>query len=500
MRRRKKTTVISISIIFMLLLMTFLIIFFRHNSPRLLKGYNLIIICIDALRADHLGCYGYHRDTSPFIDRVAEQGILFEQAMSNSSYTRESVSALFSGQLPSHSEAYGWFAAPSDETCNLGEIFQRKGYVTGLFSNSVQLKNPAFNKGFDQYGHLPEKWEMSRAGPKLSARALEFVRINYDRKFMMYLHYLDPHGPYDPPPHLYERFAGAPMKNRLGLYSHVRGNCLALRKKGFGPGEPRFEDMVSRYDAEIADSDHSVETLFVGLKQLGLLENTLIIITADHGEEFLEHDYVEHAWTVYQESLRVPLIFWAPGYFQDNHISRRVSLVDVLPTVLKLMDIKYSEAEFDGTALFIPDKNGCRFKAPTSPQIAELLIQPRNLVRTVIEGDWKYIAAQKWLTLSEREESTRTRQRFFAELNEGKRKRIPLWAPIVHEELYNLSEDPGEKNNLISSNPAIRDRLNNTLRSFKEQCQQFSSQEQSDPSAPLSEKERERLRSLGYIH
>lgn len=195
-KRLAKHKSIALRILVLLFIFSMLLIkIFIPDATQCLKDYNLIIINIDALRVDHLGCYGYFRNTSPFIDSLAEKGILFEYVLSNSSYTRESVSVLMSGYLPSHSGSFGWHAASSHEIVNLGQLYQEAGYKTGFFSNTTVLKGSSFTKGFQEYQHLSKKGSESRLGSKLSARAIEFAKDCGKEKFMMHLHYLHPHGP-----------------------------------------------------------------------------------------------------------------------------------------------------------------------------------------------------------------------------------------------------------------------------------------------------------------
>jgi arylsulfatase A-like enzyme len=409
-----------------------------------LKDYNLIIINIDSLRAGHLGCYGYHRNTSPFIDTLAREGMVFAGMTTNSSFTRESVAVLLTGRLPSSGDSVGWRAQPSRGIKNIGELFQEAGYKTAFLTNTSVLNDPGFTAGFLDTHHLKE-WGVSGAGPKLSKRAGQFIVKNKDRKFMIYLHYLDPHGPYQPPPEYYLRFTAAPYPDPLSLYKYVRNNCAALIKEGFGPGEARYEDMVLRYDAEIAHTDHSIGILFNKLEEHGLQDRTFVVITADHGEEFLEHDFVEHSWTLYNESLQIPLVLWAPGVVTPKRIDTRVSTVDILPTILELMKIPHQRNDFDGTPLFRSKNKGFYFIPPAKPCIAELLIQHRNLIRVVIKEDWKYIAAIRWLPPQKRPEVLFN----VAEFEGDPTRHLDTWGPVVHEELYHLSTDP--LRNAISS-------------------------------------------------
>ena len=464
-----------------------------------LKGYNLVIINIDTLRADHLGCYGYHRNTSPFIDSLAQKGMVFEQAMSNSSFTRESVSVLFSGRLPSSGNSVGWNAKPSRKIKTIGEWFKKAGYNTGFFSNNNALKNRAFTRGFKEIWYC-ETWGVSRNGPKLSRRAGEFIKKckNTGQKFMIYLHFLDPHGPYKPPQKFYLRFAQRLYPGPLHVYKYVRINCEKLIKEGFGPGDERFEDMVLRYDAEIAHVDHAIELLFSILKTYRLLNNTFVVITADHGEEFLEHNYVEHGWTLYNESLHIPLILWAPGIIPAKRFKTLVSTVDMLPMILELMEISQQVGEFDGTPLFTYKKRGFYLTPPSKPYIAELLLNNRNLIRAVIKDDWKYISALQWLEPRERPKAINDFNNS-SESNINKKSPVDIWGPVTWEELYNLSTDPKEKHNLPDMEK--RNEFKKIIDKYKKYCRLkgLKSSPGENKKQPLSKKDKEKLKSLGYL-
>jgi arylsulfatase A-like enzyme len=461
-----------------------------------LQDYNLIIINIDSLRADHLGCYGYHRKTSPFIDRLAKQGIVFENALSNSSFTRESVSVLMTGRLPSSGGSTGWSAIPSPRIKKMGELFNTAGYRTALFSNTNIINHPQFLNGFNET-FLLKKWGVSGQGSKLSQRAGDFIQKNSKKKFFIYLHYLDPHGPYNPSPRFYKKFSNTPFEKPLSLYKYIRFHTPELESEGFGPGEPRFEDLVLRYDAEIAMVDDAVKELFKTLKENNVDQRTLLIITADHGEEFLEHHFIEHAWTLYNESLHIPLIFWAPGQLKPGRIPSRVSTVDLLPTLLELTKTPHQRKDFDGTILFKKQGNTYHFNPPTKPFIAELLIQHRNMVRTVIKDNWKYIASRKWLKPEERLKGDSNLPEF-----EKKRKlHLRNWGPVVVEELYDLSTDAGEKQNVISQFKIKHRLLKNLLVKYRHYCltSGLKNTPGKDKEKKLSKDEIEKLKELGYL-
>ncbi len=472
--------------------------------PQAFPDYNVLIIVLDSLRADHLGCYGYHRPTSPVMDAMAAEGVLFERAQSNSSYTNESIAALFSGRFPSaHAWGAGWQARPDPDSPTLAERFQAAGYATGMFSNTPQLNFPAFWRGFDEMECYAE-WGHSGLGPRLVDRALRFYRDHRRAKSFVYLHFLDPHSPYDPPDDFYRKFADPPLPRDqwIRLWEDVRPHVPALVETGFGPGDPRFEDLVARYDAEIAFEDSNLGRLFEGMRRFGVLDKTLVVITADHGEEFLDHGYVEHAWRVYWESVHVPLIFHAPRALPPARMPDRVSLVDLAPTLLTFAGIRYDPEGFDGTALFRRDQNRWVFTPHGKPIIAENLMQSRNLVRMVQEGDYAYLAAQKWLSVAECSEAAAIEREIRKDLATGKRPLTDIWGPIVHEELYDMAADPGQQVNIIGDAPAeIPARMRRILEQYRRRC-----------PAPLTDRERvlhefdallpayqELFRSLGYL-
>ena len=465
-----------------------------------LSDFNVVVVVIDSLRADHLGCFGYGRDTSPFLDSLAGQSVFFERANSVSSYTCEVVPALLSGLLPSSGgTGTGWLSVPPAAE-NLGEHFGGAGYKTGFFTDQPALATLAVDRGFGEVDHIETRWGISQVGPLLSARALEFVRQNKRHKFMMYLHYMDPHAPYQPKNESYLRFGKEIYPNPLRLYDQVRPVIPQLVSEGFGPGEARFEDLMLRYDAEIYEADKAIRLLFEGLKRQGVLDKTLVIITADHGEEFLDHGYIEHAWRLYAESVHVPLFFYAPKFLKPVRVSEPVSLIDMAPTVLDLAQIQHGRTDFDGTPLFRREGQAPVFAPRTKPLIGELLMETRDNVRMAIDGDYKYLAGQRWLTPSECARQASVQDEQLEQLRAGKFPLIDPWGPVVHEELYNIKEDPREQRPV--QDEAQLARMRRVLEEYKAFCQS-KPKVQPDKVNPqqreLTEDEKERMKSVGYM-
>jgi arylsulfatase len=465
------------------------------------KPLNLVIVVLDSLRADHLGCYGYSRSTSPFIDSLAAQGVTFTRAMAPSSYTRESVSALFTGLPPSLSPTgTGWFSIPDPERVNLGEAFTRAGYATAFLTDAPVFAMTPFAKGFTEGDRVPTAWGESGSGPELSKRALEFAEKHRAQPLCMYVHYLDPHTPYRPSDEYYRKFAPERHPQPLDVIEDVRPNVPALVESGFGPGDARFEDMMTSYDAEIAFNDQAVADLVRGLEGLGLLDSTLVIVTSDHGEEFLEHGFVEHAWTLYEESVHVPLIFWRPGMLEAARPEAAVSLYDIYPTVLRLLEIPNARADFFGGPLFVQENGAWTITAPARPIISELMLETRTLVRAVIQGPHKYLAAPKWLTPAECSDAAKTQKEGIAALREGTYPVTDIMGPPVREWLFDHAADPKETHDIAAESPEVLAALRATLETYLKACPPRAGRTEPTPAQEEMDPEREQqLRSQGYL-
>lgn len=456
---------------------------------------NVIVICVDSLRADHLGCYGYRRRTSPRIDALAETGILFEHALSNSSYTRESVSTFLSGRLPSSGGGTGLLAAPGKDGVGMAGYFANAGYRTGFFSASNILSKKEFHRDFLSV-HVDERKNNGNS-VDLSARAIDFIRENRERKFMIYLHYMDPHHPYNPPREFHHRFSDVAFDHPPDLAEDMGTYCNDWIEDGFGPGDPRYEDMVLRYDAEIAYTDHAIGLVLDKLEELDLLDNTIIVLTADHGEEFLDHRYLIHAWTLFNESVHVPLIVWGKPFSSPARISTLVSGVDILPTLLHLAGIPHDAKAFDGHSLFTRRNDALQFDPPRQPYIGELLLQHRNILRAVIRDNWKYMACVVWTVPEDR---PRPLSRTPAEMASDPRYWVDTWAPVRREFLFDLSVDPLEQNDLLAAHPEIAGEMRAILARYKSRCDVLRRERSSKNGNPSSVGlEMEKLKSLGYL-
>ncbi len=395
---------------------------------------NLLIITIDTLRADHLGIYGYTQTKTPNIDRLAEKGILFRNAYSHVPLTLPSHCSLFSGTLPIfHGVRDNGYRLPSS-TETLAEIFKKSGFQTAAFVGAFPLDSRfGLNRGFDVYDDLYGSKNVirdlsfvERKAEDVNRNVFEWLARNREKKFFIWVHYFDPHAPYEPPSPFKEEYRGR------------------------------------EYDGEIAYTDSAVGTLLQKLAQWKLMDTTLVILTADHGEALGEHQETTHGIFIYDSTLSIPLIFFNSKILPSKKvISDPIGLIDIAPTILDLMGLPKS-GNMQGTSfkdLILAGKS-----RPESyvyiESVAAMMDRNWAPLQGLRTADWKYIEA-------------------------------PL------PELYDLRNDPHETNNIIKKNLSQAQRLQEKLKSL---IKSYSSPAASRLLQTERDKEtRDKLMSLGYI-
>jgi arylsulfatase A-like enzyme len=386
-------------------------------------AYNVVIITVDTLRSDHLGCYGYHRPTSPRIDRFAEAGALFENVVCQSSQTLPSHASIFLGTNPrthltiSHESVVG-----SGQT-TLAEMLKNEGYVTGAFISSHALDSRyGLDQGFDTYWEvhkeatIPQR-QMLKANERdaTTGGVLEWLELHADSRFFLWVHWFHPHRPYEPPPRYLETFAGGYQ----GTATSDPEFIMKVWREEIELGPEDIAYLSGSYDGEVAFSDAQIGRLLDALSSMDLMENTIIIVTADHGELLYEHErYFGHDIALYDECIMIPLVMHVPGLVPaSRRIGEMVQSLDILPTVLDLLGIKCpSHAEgkslmplLDGSGE--PTAEAAFSETYPFPEKCE----PRHSVRT---ADSKLI----WKEVRQ--------------------------APLI-KEYYDLAADPGESENLF---------------------------------------------------
>ena len=286
----------------------------------------VVVYVVDTLRADHLPLYGYARDTAPELTRFAKDAVVFEQAIASSSWTKPSVASLLTS-LPPRDHGCVQFYTPLDpELVTLAERMRDGGYATGavVVNSLVLARGMHFDQGFSYFAAAPAP---QRAGQAVDA-ALEFIDARRGQPTFLYVHTMDAHTPYLPPPPFDRRYEPHPEPGRSAAEpSDYR--------------EPIDRDrIVAQYDGAVAYGDQEFGRLLRGLRERGLYDGALVVFLSDHGEEFLDHWGWVHGHTLFDELVRVPLVLKYPGRREaGRRVARQVQLVDVLPTILKSQGI-----------------------------------------------------------------------------------------------------------------------------------------------------------------
>jgi arylsulfatase A-like enzyme len=385
---------------------------------------NVIVYLVDTLRSDHLGVYGYNRDTSTALDAFARDAVVFDRAYSPSAWTRPACASLLTGLNPQRHRAMTREDTLGTEIELLSEHLQALDYRTaGVVSNPNVIALWGFDQGFDWFEDVPAATHHARADVVNEAvfRRLNALGVG---PFFLYVHTMDPHGPFDPPPPFDVKYP--------------RHRKRAIRPSRILPGTPRsiVEDAVSAYDGEIAFTDLHFGRLLDRLKADGLYESALIVFAADHGEELHDHGGGGHGHTLFQELVRVPLLVKLPA---NAHAGRRVetsvSLIDVVPTILGLLGVKQPDG-LDGIDL-LPLVRSEPALTREQPLYMHLDVEradgARHVVRGVLHGAMKY---------------------------------LHRLAPVEEEMLFDVEKDPSERDNRLAADPVAAEALARMLDAY----------------------------------
>lgn len=311
----------------------------RRRIRRLRGGGrpNILVYLIDSLRADRLGCYGYSKPVSPEIDAFAETALVFDNATANSSWTKSAVASIFTGLWPASHRAISREDKLPDGAFTIAEALREAGYATVGFSTNPSIAEEfGFEQGFDRLTLLSR----DTYAEEVTRHAAEWLRdLDGDRPFFLYLHTLDPHDPYLPPAEEFERWSPGVSGEFAARTNKVlnRLNRSATQRAGAGETLTALEAL---YDGEIAANDRAFGQLMETLEQAGKLRDTVIVVIADHGEDFGEHGAWRHGERLSRESLRVPLLVRLPGEHRTGREPGLVQQVDILPTLLELLEME----------------------------------------------------------------------------------------------------------------------------------------------------------------
>lgn len=317
------------------------------------RDANVVLVVLDAVRADHVGSYGYPRETTPNIDRIAQSSLVFERHFSQSTETKSSTARLLTGQYCDTHLSDGPRPLLKG-TFTWEQGLEEAGFRTALFSSNLKA-SPVFGIG-DDFQHIECDRDLEplvregerRVLPEALLRAFErWLEENGDSRFFTYLHFMPPHQPYLQPEEMKELFAGlAPVDFEPG------GLAFPERVPPPLPPPPALPEWINLYDAHLRYGDWAVGELERLLRESRVLEHTLLTVTSDHGEEFGEHRHVWHGKSVYDEECHIPLLIKFPGgKTEPRRIPGLSQTVDLLPTVFDLLEVSYPREGVQGRSL-----------------------------------------------------------------------------------------------------------------------------------------------------
>jgi len=415
-------------------------------------------ISLDTLRADRLGIYGYSKVTSPHLDSFAKRSVVFDQVVSVAPWTLPSHVSLFSGLFPtSHGVVKQKKQKIAPQTELLAELLSAQGFKTyGFTGGGYVSKAYGFSSGFEVYINSRE---LSLGGNEFGAATSEALKVLQtlpsDQRYFLFLHTYDIHCPYDPPTELHAQFLAKESTfidpKRCGSKFYNRNEI----------SHSQVDYLSAGYDGNIRAVDTVLGDFTAALELRGELQDTVIAITSDHGEEFFEHGSIGHKRSLHRELLHVPLIIYIPG---GNHkrINASVSLVDVMPTLMQLLGLQPPQ-DIDGVSLL-----------------------------PLIDGQGIFTVLRQF-QLSELDRGKTLRSSW------GSKQHLIFNSEDSSYLMYNLTNDPMQKTDLAATNKTEAEKLKSELQAFIANLKKRSAPAPLPELPELQHEELEQLKTLGYL-
>lgn len=444
----------------------------------------ILLIVIDCLRADHVSCYGYPRPTTPTLDKLAGEGVMWTRAHSTSSWTKPSVASLLTGQYPAQHGAFQGIKRSKGRTTTtdilqsdkntLAEALTEGGWRCAAFINNAQLGAfTRLDRGFGTY--LPTAGKADR----LIGAFRQWLEADLNTPSFAYLHFLEAHWPYKPRRRHIAMFGGNRDTNHFCNFSARDYGRLrrAIARRETTLGDDLLEQMIQMYDGAVRRLDGKLKIVLGILAELGLRDDTAVFVTADHGEEFMDHGQLGHGQSLYDELTHVPLVGFIPSGPAGLRRVEPVSQVDLAHTMSRLAGV-------DGN---LPGADLLANEPCPRPVCAELLIR-RSYTQTIQIDQWKLHRKYKFESPNGAAASTTIHDR------------ITNTPHLLHQELYNVATDPGERTNLTDDprHANHRDQIENDLDRWWDEATS-GRPEQAASEIEIDEQVVQRLRNLGYI-
>ena len=427
---------------------------------------NVVLIVVDTLRADHLSHYGYERPTAAALDAFRAESSVYTRAYSTAPWTGPSTISIHTGLSPLRHGANAHGDKLPDEADTLAEILSDAGYFThGISYNYEVSEKTGYEQGFDVFvDYDQDVLEYPDIGFMVK-RVRRFAAEPPDTPFFLYLHPMNTHGPYRVPEDRQAALLGQPPSRTFEYYGELMSAILregdTARREDVTP--EMIESLVDQYDVAIHYSTEEIAKMLAALEAAGLLANTIVVLTSDHGEELFDHGGFSHGYSLYEEVVHVPLYIRWPGASRGETRDRLVSLLDILPTILEVTGLE-SERDLDGVSLAHP---------------ADDTDQKRELVQ---QAGWTKRAVGRAI-LRDHEHLIDLERAYDA--------------PDGRTELFDLARDPSERRDLAHSDA---DRLARLWDALADREADLASKDALEGGENvLSEMDEERLRALGYV-
>jgi arylsulfatase A-like enzyme len=431
--------------------------------------YNIIFVVFDAAARSHFRIYGYFRDTAPFLTSLAQESIVFHNAFCQGTDTVLSTASLFSALYPIRHNLLSLNHRMPSRIRTLAQVLKERVEIAAAYVTIPHLaKELGFSRGFDNYfqlflepGFFPQRELTSN---EISLPVLTWLEENRGNSFFLYLHLWQPHEPYGAPhpfTKLYDpHYTGKIRDGSLKTLKDVENRSLKITKRG-------MEHLKALYDEGLRFADYQLQKIVQKLCQLNIFDNTILIITSDHGEGFLQHGRMLHSSTVYEELIQIPLIIKLPRSLKpiNRKIAALVESIDIIPTLLELLEISYQLDYFDGKSL--------------TPLFLTLESSGKECIFSRSAGDYPLLCMRN------------EKYKYILHLN-----RYEKYNDFSQDELYDLRKDQDEKKNLIRAHPRVAARLRNQLLKWMEEKSKIQYKPE---ESQVEEKIKSQLRALGYL-
>jgi len=440
------------------------------------KKRNVILISIDTLRPDHLRCYGYKKETSPSIDSLAQDSALFLKTYASSPWTLPSHVSLLTSLSGVNHQVYYEYEKMDPTLLTLADILRQNDFFCSAFTGGGLVSSDyGFSKGFDTYQEGEGGVHNKNSAEQVFWVVSEWLDQNKDKNFFLFIHTYQPHGPYSCPSPFDTMFLGKdPIWRELDLLGYLGG------KKGIFKqlSENERQNVIGLYDGEIRYTDEMlIKPLIEKLKKMNLYDQTMIIFTSDHGEEFYDHGAWDHGHNLYDETLKVPLTIKFPeSKFRGKKIESITRLIDVLPTVLEELDVNFSGLEIEGQSLI--------------PLLKGKKVGDRTFLADIASNILNSHIPQK-ITMNLKGDKLILNRQFSQEDLDFFLSPPPHTSSV---EFYDLDKDPFEKKNRAAEKSKLISQLTQQINEIYK-----NAKKRKTGKAEIDEKLKEQLRALGYI-